>query len=161
MNPAIASGVTGASPIWNKIMTRVLKGKKDEQIAKPSNVIAVQIDAFAGGLPVGGQSTRSEYFIKGTEPRSMSSIYKEKDGKRYIAVRESDPVSKDGTNRWQQGIDAWIEANHKNDELWHPPGSVFEEPKKEEEKKDENNPTPTPSPTPTPILPILTPTPTP
>ncbi|MBU4099645.1 PBP1A family penicillin-binding protein, partial [Patescibacteria group bacterium] len=79
MNPAIASGVTGASPIWNKIMSYALKNKPDEQPVKPDNVIALQIDSFAGGLPHGGQGTRSEYFIKGTEPTSESSIYRSKD----------------------------------------------------------------------------------
>lgn len=144
MNPIIASGVTGASPIWNKIMAVVLKGKKDEPPAKPSNVIALQIDAFGGGLPVDGQPTRSEYFIKGTEPTSKSSIYQEKDGKRYIVIKESDPVSTDGTNRWQQGIDAWVEQNHAGDELWHMPGGS------NDSNKSSSTPTPTPTPTSTP-----------
>ena len=75
----------------------------------------------------------------------------DKDGKTYILFRESDPVSKDGKNRWQEGIDKWVEENHGGDPIYHPPGSVFEE-----EKKDEESTTPTPSPTPT-----ETPTPTP
>lgn len=155
MNPVIASGVTGASPIWNKIMSYVLKGKADAAPNKPANVIAMQVDAFAGGTPVDGLATRSEYFIKGTEPTGESSVYKEKDDKRYIVIRESDPVSTDGVNRWQQAIDAWIEQNHAGDELWHAPGSVFEEPKKETPTPSVS-PSPSPSPTPTP-----TPTPTP
>ncbi|MBU4016291.1 penicillin-binding protein, partial [Patescibacteria group bacterium] len=107
MNPAIASGVTGASPIWNKIMSYALKNKPDEQPVKPDNVIALQIDSFAGGLPHGGQGTRSEYFIKGTEPTSESSIYRSKDGQNYLVFREDDPVSTDGINHWQKGIDDW------------------------------------------------------
>src|SRR5258708_2224209 len=75
MNQAIASGVTGASPIWNRIMSFVLKGKSDEQPQKPDNVDAVTIDAYGGGLPVDGKPTRSEYFIKGTQPTSKSPIY--------------------------------------------------------------------------------------
>ena len=153
MNPIIASGVTGASPIWNKIMGSVLKGKTDESLIKPANVIAAQIDAFGGGATIDGQSTRSEYFIKGTEPTSKAPIYKEKDGKRYIVIRESDPVSTDGKNRWQEGIDAWIEQNHAGDELWHAPGSVFEEPKKKDEPTPSVTPSPTPTPTPTPLIP--------
>lgn len=141
MNQAIASGITGASPIWNKIMTYVLKGKPDEQPQKPDNVIALDIDAFAGGLPHGGQPTRSEYFIKGTEPRSESSIYKSKDGKNYLVFQEDDPVSKDGVNRWQQGIDAWIAKEHPNDELYHPPGELV---KKEDVQSAEATPSPTP-----------------
>lgn len=151
MNQAIASGITGASPIWNKIMTYVLKNKPDEQFPVPSNVTAMQIDSFAGGLPHAGQPTRSEYFIKGTEPTAESPIYKSKDGKNYLVIHEDDPVSKDGKNRWQEGIDAWIQQNHAGDELWNPPQEL-----KNWQSTDADTPTPTPQVTDTP-----TPTPTP
>ncbi len=125
MNQAIASGVTGASPIWNKIMTRVLKDKSDEQPQVPSNVVSLQVDSLAGGLPHAGQATRSEYFVKGTEPTAESPVYKEKDGQQYIVLKEDDPVSSDGKNRWQEAINAWIEQNHKDDKMWHPPGELM------------------------------------
>ena len=112
MNAKIASGITGASPIWNKIMSFVLKGKSDEQPYKPDNVDALQIDNFAGGLP------------QGTEPKSESPIYKSKDGKNYYVFTELDPVSTDGKNRWQEGIDKWIEENHKGEEIYNPPGEL-------------------------------------
>ena len=64
MNQAISSGETGASPIWEAIMAAVLKGKPDQEEPKPSDVIAYEIDAMAGGLPEPGQPTRSEYFIQ-------------------------------------------------------------------------------------------------
>lgn len=124
MNKAIASGITGASPIWNKIMTYVLKDVPDESPKKPDNVVAIQVDAFAGGLPHAGQPSRSEYFVKGTEPTSESPIYQSKDGKDYIVLRESDPVSSDGQNRWQKGIDDWINQTYKDDPKYHPPDEV-------------------------------------
>jgi membrane peptidoglycan carboxypeptidase len=124
MNQAIASGITGASPIWNDIMSYVLKGKPDEQPQKPDDVNALQIDSLAGGLPHGGQATRSEYFIKGTEPTAESPVYKSKDGQNYLVFREDDPVSTDGQNRWQKGIDDWIEQNHKDDKMYHPPSEL-------------------------------------
>jgi len=143
MNPVIASGVTGASPIWNKIMTQVLKDKKDESPQKPDGVVAVQVDSLGGGMPTAGKPTRSEYFVKGTEPTSESAIYKKKDDKIYIWLRESDPVSIDGVNKWQQGIDAWIDQNHKDDQLYHPPEDVTNPP-----DNNSQSPTPTISPTP-------------
>lgn len=148
MNPVIASGITGASPIWNKIMTYVLKGKADEEFEKPANVEAREIDAFAGGLPHGGQSTRTEYFIKGTEPTSESSVYKSKDGKNYYVFQENDPVSTDGQNRWQKGIDEWIAKEHGSDEMYHPPGELVKKP--EDVQGAEATPTETPTPTPSP-----------
>ncbi len=57
MDPALTSGITGAAPIWNKIMISLLadKEKDDKQLILPENVIA---------LPCLG---RTEYFIRGTE----------------------------------------------------------------------------------------------
>lgn len=124
MNQAIASGITGASPIWNKIMSAVLKGKPDEQPQKPDDVVAQDIDAFVGGLPHGGQPTRSEYFIKGTEPTTESPVYQSKDGKEYYVFHEDDPVSTDGKNRWQEGIDFWIAQYHAGEEAYNPPEEV-------------------------------------
>lgn len=142
MNQTIASGVTGASPIWNEIMKYVLKDADDEQPFKPDKIIAVEIDSFGGGLPHAGQPSRSEYFIKGTEPTAESPIYKEKDGKQYIVLREEDPTAGGGENRWQKAIESWIEANYKDDEKYHPPGDIG--------GSTNSNPTPTPiSPTPT------------
>lgn len=124
MNQAIASGETGASPIWNKIISNVLKGKPNEEPKKPDDVVATQVDALFGGLPVPGQPTRSEYFIKGTEPTKVSSDYEVNSGKVYYNVHEDDPVSKDGINRWQLGIDEWIHTTHSAaDWQWYPPGN--------------------------------------
>jgi membrane carboxypeptidase/penicillin-binding protein len=123
MNPALASGVTGAAPIWSRIFKEVLKDKKNEEFKVPDNVTAVEIDALGGGKPVDGQAKRTEYFIKGTEPQSPSPIYQKIDGKDYIVFKESDPVSTDGVNRWQQGIDEWVNTTYKDDQKYHPPGS--------------------------------------
>lgn len=133
MNQKIASGVTGASPIWHDIMVAALKGKPDEQFKKPDDVIAMNIDSFSGGLPVDGQPQRSEYFIKGTEPTTKSPIYQ----RDFYVFKEDDPVSTDGKNRWQEGIDAWIEEAHKDDPKYHPPDDV------KNIAHDDSTPTPT------------------
>lgn len=139
MNPNIASGVTGASPIWNKIMTAVLKDEKNESFEKPEDVIAVEVDALGGGMPTEGRATRSEFFVKGTEPTSESRIYKKKDGNIFYWIREEDLVSTDGVNRWQEGIDKWIEQFHKDDPAYHPPDDVINPDNNNEENKEENS----------------------
>jgi hypothetical protein len=83
-------------------------------------VALVELVVFRGVALV----TRSEYFVKGAEPTSESPVYKAKDGKNYFVYKESDPVSTDGVNRWQQGIDAWIEQNHKGEDTYHPPDDL-------------------------------------
>lgn len=139
----VASGITGAAPIWNKIMSHILRGKSDDTWLQhpPSDVTAMQVDAMFGGLPTAGLPTRSEYFIKGTEPTVPSPVYQQKDGKVYYVVREDDPVSTDGQNRWQAGIDAWIHDNHSAaDQAWYPPDDLL--------KSLNINEAPTPTPTP-------------
>ena len=103
-------------------------------------------------MPTAGKPTRSEYFVKGTEPTSESQIYKVKDGRVYFYYHEDDPVSTDGINRWQQGIDAWIEQFHKDDPLYHPPGEVVNPPSEStnSDNKDNNSQSSTPTITPTP-----------
>ena len=173
MNPAIASGATGASPVWNRIMRYVLREKADEPPRKPDNVIALQIDALGGGLPVDGQGTRSEYFVKGTEPTGPGSIYqkvklskhessklaskwevdnRDYDTKDYIIFHEEDPVSTDGKNRWQEGINDWLSSQYPGDEKYHPPTETSDyQGSSDTDSKKEENLTPTPSPTLTPI----------
>jgi penicillin-binding protein 1C len=158
MNPRIASGTTGASSIWHRLTVMALKGKQNEEFKKPDNVNAVQVDALTGGMPVDGQATRTDYFIKGTEPQAKSIVYQNKDGHDYLVFREDDPYSADGTNRWQEGINAWIDQFHKDDPKYHPPGDILD--KKPENKEDnddgDNDATPTLT-----TEPSITPSPTP
>lgn len=167
----VASGVTGAAPIWRRIILEALKGKPREEFVKPDNVNAVIVDALGGGLPMEGQSTRTEYFIKGTEPQNQSAIYrevkvskentnklasqseidkKEFELRKFIVFSENDPISGDSKNRWQEGIDEWISENHKDDPTYNLP---------KEQSTHVVEDTPTPSPTAT-VTPTLTPTPT-
>jgi 1A family penicillin-binding protein len=160
MSPKIASGITGASPIWYYLMKKILEKYPDGIIEKPEKVKALQIDAFLGGLPKEGFPVRSEYFIEGTEPKEISPFYKRVGDKDYVIIKETDPVSTDGINRWQQGIDDWVKS--QSDEKYHPP--EITETATPEPTKQENQPTNTPplSPTSAPSLtPILTPAETP
>jgi 1A family penicillin-binding protein len=185
LDPRIASGITGASPIWNKVMSRVLKGTPKEEFKKPDNVIDKQIDAFSGGLPIDGQPTRVEYFIKGTEPSTKSPIYmtlkmsKHDSGKLasdeevsrndydtidVINFIEDDPVSTDGKNRWQEAIDAWVNEHHKDDPKYKRPTDKSDYHYDNNDNHDDNKsePTPTPTsvpatPTPTSVLPTIAP----
>ncbi|MBI4225618.1 penicillin-binding protein [Candidatus Roizmanbacteria bacterium] len=73
MNPYLTSGVTGAAPIWNKVMSYVLKNQSDLWPVRPQNVVGRQVCWDTGNLmnknPDGSESCKSrfEYFIKGTE----------------------------------------------------------------------------------------------
>lgn len=122
LDPRIASGVTGASPVWNLIMKEVLKDKSNEPFEKPSKVSQVEIDGLMGGKPHAGSPTRREYFVGGTEPTGESPAYQrarvckgnphrlandgeDAEDKDVIILKEDDPT---GANKWQAGIDAWV-----------------------------------------------------
>lgn len=139
MNPKIASGATGASPIWYQAMQALLKKYPDGIMDKPSKVKALTIDSYFGGLPKDSNPTRSEYFIEGTEPKDISSSYKKskisksngklandieiKSGnfeeKDCYVVVENDPNAIDGKNKWQEGIDEW--RREQGDDKWKCP----------------------------------------
>lgn len=76
MDNSIASGITGATPIWNKIMKSVLEGKKDEPFTKPDNIVSAEVDARTGFAPSQYTTgTRRENFMKGTEPKLGTDVF--------------------------------------------------------------------------------------
>lgn len=85
MNNSLVSGVTGAAPIWNKLMRHVLEGQPDIWPKQPSGIVGTQICTMTGLLPPNpdaegdqkGCSTRFEYFIKGTVPVQRESLHQQ------------------------------------------------------------------------------------
>lgn len=137
----VASGVSGATPIWRNIILKALDldnySAPDWRI--PSNIEQVSVDRISGYPEHDGFEARSEYVIKGTLPnlpdpihsklklckgenklapdaRVASNDYEEKE---FYILKEEDPFSTDGVNRWQQSIDAWIAS--QTDERYKPP----------------------------------------
>ena len=69
----IASGITGAAPIWHDIMSYLLENKKVEKPNPPADVIGMSVCTPSGLLPNPASpcSTRFEYFLKGKEPKAI------------------------------------------------------------------------------------------
>lgn len=70
----IASGITGAAPIWHDLMVNLLKDKPEEPPQRPSTVIQKAVCSDSGLLPqkdTPSCNIRNEYFIKGTEPKDV------------------------------------------------------------------------------------------
>jgi len=72
----VASGITGASPIWNKIMTFALKDQKEEWPLKPDDVVGASICRVSGKLPNPENpcETRFEYFWEDTVPTQTENL---------------------------------------------------------------------------------------
>ena len=136
---SVASGVTGASPIWRKIVMEALSGKPNVLFNPPSSVVSATVDAVSGYRAHDGYPSRSEYFIKGTEPGEDTIHTKLKicksDGKlatpsdvssgnyeerEFFVFKEEDPTAGlGGANRWQEGILNWIAE--QNEPKYNPP----------------------------------------
>lgn len=66
----IASGVTGAAPIWNDIMRFILRGQPDHFPSQPSGVVTAQVCALNGLQPTAENpcETRTELYVKNHLP---------------------------------------------------------------------------------------------
>jgi len=82
----VASGVTGASPIWNRIMRRVLADQKDHPAAIPDGVVSRSVCTVTGLLPTDQDpcEVRGELFVKDIFPPANIATQKQ------IWVRRSD-----------------------------------------------------------------------
>lgn len=65
----VASGITGASPVWNKIMTLLLDEQHPHRFATPSGLLKIPVCVTTGTLPCRGcPVVREELFQEGTQP---------------------------------------------------------------------------------------------
>ncbi len=135
----VASGITGASPIWRKILLESLTGKAVKNFDIPEGVVSASVDKISGFQSHDGFESRTEYFIKGTQPGNdpvhvklkvcksdgklaapsdiASGNYEEKE---FFIFKEEDPTAGPGeANRWQEGILNWLES--QSDSRYHPP----------------------------------------
>ncbi len=138
----VASGVSGASPIWKKIMQYALPLRNKQDFSIPEKIVNLEVDRVSGYLAHDGFPAYNTYFIDGTQPKVNDPIHlklkvcKDKSGiappedvannnydeKEFFSFREEDPISKDGKNRWQEGIDKWISEQVDKDKYYPPTG---------------------------------------
>lgn len=135
----VASGISGASPIWRRIVLEIAKTKPAVTFKQPDNVVSVPVDIISGFASHDGFPSRNEFFIKGTEPGTdtvhvMLKVCKSDgklanpsdiaagnyDNKEFYVFKEEDPTARSGgPNKWQEGILNWI--NGQSDSKYHPP----------------------------------------
>lgn len=70
------SGISGAGPIWNEFMRRVLRGQPEIEFSVPDGVVRTEVCATSGLLPTPAcPKTRQEWFIEGTVPTEPDNLY--------------------------------------------------------------------------------------
>ncbi len=135
----VASGISGATPIWRKIMIEAINKYGYQSFQVPDDIVTAEVDTVSGYRAHDGFPSRIEYFIKGTEPTSNDPIHVmlklcpqtgqlatppqvargEYEEKEFFIFKEEDPVSWDGHNRWQEGVLNWM--YQQDDPRYDPP----------------------------------------
>ncbi|MCA9372834.1 transglycosylase domain-containing protein [Candidatus Woesebacteria bacterium] len=137
---SVASGVSGATPIWQRIIQFALKnGYSAPDWEVPEGIEPISVDAISGYPAHDEFPVKNEIAIRGlmpsspdpihlklklckgenklaTDARVASGDYEEKE---FVRLAEQDPYSEDGVNRWQEGIDAWVAPQPEN--FYKPP----------------------------------------
>lgn len=120
----VASGVTGASPIWRKIILKTWEKYKGDDFVAPSSVEARQVDTISGYPEHDGYLARADYFIKGTVPTVPDPIHTlvkvcradntklatETDIARDDYDQKEFYVLKQESTAWTNDIQAWIDG---------------------------------------------------
>jgi len=137
----VASGISGASPIWRRTIMAALDGKPNIGFTPPEEVVRLDIDVISGQAAHNNFPSRSEYFLKNAQPQGEDKVhvllkicrdegklatpediangnYEEKE---FFVFSEEDPFADywGGENRWQKGIDEWVAV--QEDPRYHPP----------------------------------------
>lgn len=142
MNARLASGLTGAAPIWHRAITYYLKDHPNPEFPKPEGVVDAWVGSLSGMVQYEDKEDRRiEYFVQGTEPKSKSDIFQRvkicDDGrikdKLYVVYTAEKP-------EWQKWVDSWIENKYKDDSdsLYTYKGPSYEKDKEPERFDLEN-----------------------
>lgn len=118
----VASGVTGASPIWRRIMVKAWDKYKGDDFVPPPGVESRLVDTISGYPEHDGYPARSEYIARGTAPTEPDPIHTKVKVCRVdnnklaseidVARGEYDEreyyVLKQESTAWQDDIAAWV-----------------------------------------------------
>lgn len=139
----VASGVSGASPIWRKEMLEVLSSYPAKEFVVPNGVAQVEVDRVSGYPAHDGFASYKEWIIEGTLPTGEDKIHQQMkvcksdgnrlanavqvaqnnfDNREFIVLKENDPLT--NKNLWQLGIDDWVAK--QADEKYRPPTEYCE-----------------------------------
>lgn len=69
----VASGITGASPIWNEIMSAILDNSPSIDWKAPDGVNRINICTLTGTLPCNGCPTKQEWFLSTNPPHACTT----------------------------------------------------------------------------------------
>lgn len=134
----VASGVSGAAPIWRRQMLEVLSVRPDKPFTPPAGVSQVEIDKISGYPAHDGFASYKDWFVNGSVPTGADPIHTRLkvcksdnnrladavaisqgnyDQKEFVVIKEKDPLT--AKDLWQKGIDLW--TLKQTDPMYRPP----------------------------------------
>jgi 1A family penicillin-binding protein len=123
----VASGVSGAAPIWRRIMLSFLTKYPDKPFDVPGGVVQVEVDKVSGYPAHDGFTSYKEWIIEGTLPTGDDPIHKkikvckgqtdrlatevriaegDYETREIIEIKEKDPLT--DKSLWQAAIDRYL-----------------------------------------------------
>lgn len=123
----VASGVSGAAPIWRREIVEVMKGKPEAMFDQPSGVVQREVDRISGYPAHDGFAAYQEWFAEGSVPTAVDPIHTKiklcknepnklangvsisqgnYDEREAIVIKEKDILT--DKNLWQKAIDEWV-----------------------------------------------------
>lgn len=97
----VASGVTGASPIWNRIITNLIKDQPDSPFTPPPGIIKVNVCTITGQLSCAACPAKSDYYLEGTQPQTTCT---DDQIKQIIDKNSSETQNRD---KLLNGVSTW------------------------------------------------------
>ncbi|HSV94784.1 MAG TPA: transglycosylase domain-containing protein [Spirochaetia bacterium] len=137
----VASGVSGAAPIWRRQMLDALSKRPDKPFTVPDGVSQIEVDRISGYPAHDGFASYKEWFINGSVPSGPDTIHTKVkvcksdssrladpisisqgnyDEKEYVVIKEKDPLT--AKDLWQKAVNQWIVK--QPDQLYKPPTEV-------------------------------------
>jgi len=141
----LASGVSGAAPIWRKIIMDYLKDKPKLDFITPENIITSDVDVISGYKAHDSFPLRTEFFKRGTDPQGDDPVHTKMkvckssgkiatiidvargdfEEKEYFEFKEENPTAGESqSNRWQEAILKWVAS--QSDSKYRPPTEFCE-----------------------------------
>lgn len=123
----VASGVSGAAPIWRRETLDMLSKKPDQPFTAPDGVSEIEVDKISGYPAHDGFGSYKEWYINGSVPTGPDPIHTKVklckndpahladpvsissgnyDEKEFVIIRENDPLT--NKDLWQKAINEWI-----------------------------------------------------
>jgi 1A family penicillin-binding protein len=126
MNPYLTSGVTGAAPIWNRVMQQILKNQPDLWPQKPDSVLGKEVCTTSGNLKSEGNDldkecqTRFEYYTKDSNPKGVTIVKKkvflEKDTNKLPKPSQTDNLEEQEKTFMTDAFSEYcLDCNHEGE----------------------------------------------